>query len=172
MSCPPQSDTSIAAPAISRVSRQHLYRLSLPIILWYHTVRPYYDTSRLPNYSRQQLLTGPSLRMVEYHSTPPIAGSFRLLSSLSSYRFLLYTVPSPSCLSIKPFAVPGFFKAPWASSTLFRVYVLYVSDLHRRCRLSLVPKCHFRPRVRLLPRYATSATRSRRDCDVTSPPLP
>ena len=38
--------------------------------------------------------------------------------------------------------------------------------------LSLVPKCLFRSRVRLPPRYATSAARSRRDCDVTSPLFP
>ena len=57
LSSPPRPDTSSAAPAISRLSRQHVYRLSLPIILWYHTVTPYYDTSRVPNYSRLQLST-------------------------------------------------------------------------------------------------------------------
>ena len=57
LSSPPRPDTFNEAPAISRVSPQHLYRLSLPIILWYHTVTPYYDTSRLPSYSCLQLLT-------------------------------------------------------------------------------------------------------------------
>ena len=91
---------------------------------------PYHDTSRVPNYSRQQLLTRPSLRMVEYHSTPPIPKSFGLLSSGSSYRFLPHTVPSPSCLSITPFTTPGLFQTLRATSTLFPVYALWVSDLH------------------------------------------
>ena len=134
MSCPPWPNTSNAAPAISRVSCQHLYRFSLYIIRWYHTVTPYHDTSRVPNYSSQQLFTLPSLRMVEYHSTPPIPKSFGLLSSGSSYRFLPHTVPFPGCLSITPLSTPGLLQTLRATSTLFRVYVLYVSDLHHPSR--------------------------------------
>ena len=95
---------------------------------------PYHDTSRVPYYSRQQLLTRPSLRMVEYHSTTPIPKSFGLLSSGSSYRFLTHTVHSPGCLSITPLATPGCVQTVRATSMLFRVYVLYVSDLHLASR--------------------------------------
>ena len=131
---------------------------------------PYHDTSRVPNYSRQQLLTRSSLRMVEYHSTPPIPKSFGLLSSGSSYRFLPHAVPSPSCLSITPFTTPGLFQTLRATSTLFPLYPYGCLTSISLLALSLVSKYLFRPRVRLLPRYATGATRSRRDCDVTSPP--
>ena len=135
MPSPPWSDTSNAAPLISRVSHQHLYRLSHPIIRWYHTVTPYDDTSPVPNYSRLQWFRLPSLRMVEYHSTPPISKSFGLLSSGSNYRFLPHAVPSPGCLSITPLATPGLPQTLRATSMLFRVYVLYVPDLHLPSRL-------------------------------------
>ena len=131
LSSPPRRDTSDAAPTISRVSSQHLYRFSLPIILWYHTMTPYHDTSRVPNYSCLQLFTWPSPRMVEYHWTPPTPKSFGLLSSGSSYRFLPHTVPFPGCLSITPLSTPGLLQTLRATSTLFRVYVLYaVSYTH------------------------------------------
>ena len=130
MSCPPWPNTSNAAPAISRVSCQHLYRFSLYIIRWYHTVTPYHDTSRVPNYSCQQLLTRPSLRMVEYHSTPPIPKSFGLLSPGSCHCFLPHTVPFPGCISITPLSTPGLLQTLRATSMPFRVYVLHVSDLH------------------------------------------
>ena len=130
----PRPDTSNTGSAISRESRKHLYCHSLPIILWYHTVASYYHTSRVPNYSRLQLFGLPSLRMVEYHSTPPIPRSFGLLSSGSSYRFLPHTVPFPGCLSITPLSTPGLLQTLRATSTLFRVYVLYVSDLHHPSR--------------------------------------
>ena len=55
VSSSPRPDTSIASPAISCVSHPHLCLLSLPIILWYHAVTPYYDTTRVPNYFRLQL---------------------------------------------------------------------------------------------------------------------
>ena len=86
-------------------------------------VTPYYDTSRVPNYSRLQLFTRQSLRMVEYISTPPISRSFGLLSSGSSYRFLPHTVPSLDCLSNTPLATPGLLQTVRATSMLFRVYV-------------------------------------------------
>ena len=109
--------------------------------------------------------------MVEYRSTPPIPRSFGLLSSGSSYRFLPHTVPSPGCLSITPLATPGLVK-PFGQPLCYSACTSYTCRTSTSLiALSLVPKCLFRPRVPLLPRYATSATRCRRDCDVTSPLL-
>ena len=172
MSCPPWRNTSNAAPAISRVSCQHLYRFSLYIIRWYHTVTPYHDTSRVPNYSSQQLFTLPSLRMVEYHSTPPIPKSFGLLSRalvIVSYPMLFLppaVSPShrlPHLAYSKPFGQPLHYSPCTPYRFLTSIFPL---------ALSLVSKYLFRPRVRLLPRSATGATRSRRDCDVTLAPPP
>ena len=56
LSSPPRQDILKAAPTPPRVSLQHLCRLSILIVIWYHTVTPYYDTSRVPNYSRLQVL--------------------------------------------------------------------------------------------------------------------
>ena len=72
--------------------------------------------------------------MVEYHSRPPTSRSFGLLLSGAGCRFLPHTVPSPGCLSITPLATPGLFQTVRATSMLFRVYVLYVSDLHLASR--------------------------------------
>ena len=69
----PRPNISHVAPTIPRISRQHLHRLSLPIIRWCHTVSPYYDTSRVPSNSRLPAVvhvTKPPNGRV--HSTPPI----------------------------------------------------------------------------------------------------
>ena len=95
-----------------------------------HTVTPYSDTSRVPNSSRLQLFIWPSLRMVEYHLTPPIPRSFGLLSSGTGYRFVPHTVASSGCLSFPPLATPSLRDTLLASSMLFREYALYASDLH------------------------------------------
>ena len=61
---------------------------------------------------------------------------------------------------VKPFGQPLCY-VPFTSYTC-RTSTSFLA-------LSLVPKCLLRPRVQLHLRYATNATRSRRDCDVTSP---
>ena len=62
-------------------------------------------------------------------------GHYVLLSLVSRYRFLPHTVPSPGCLFITPLATPRIFQILRATSTLFRLYVLHVSDLHLPFRL-------------------------------------
>ena len=94
-----------------------------------------------------------SLRMVEYHSTPPMARSFRLLSSSSSHRFLPHAVPPSSCLST-PFTTPGLFQTLRLTSTLFSVYALWVSDLH------------------LPSRFITRSEMSHPTGSTASPPIP
>ena len=83
-------------PAISCVSRPHLYRLS-----------PYYDTSRVPNHYRLQSFrpSKPPNGTVPFDSSNS-RDSVRLLLSYhgTSYQFLPQAVPSPGCLSFPSIA--------------------------------------------------------------------
>ena len=157
----PRPDTSNTGSAISRESRKHLYCHSLPIILWYHTVASYYHTSRVPNYSRLQLFGLPSLRMVEYHSTPPIPRSFGLLSPGSNYRFLPHAVPSPGCVPIATLATTSLPRTFRETSMILRVYVLYVPDPH-------LPSCFITPFEMSLPIARAAAPPLRNECNAFS----
>ena len=139
-SSPPRPDPSNAASAISRVFRPRLRHLSPYHTTSYdniHTVVPYYDASRVPN----------SLRMVEYHSTPPIPRSFGLLLPGPSYSFLPHTAPSPGCLSFPPLATPSYVIPFWHplcySACTPCTRQIFASPLS----VSPVPKCLLRPRV-------------------------
>ena len=111
--------------------------------------------------------------MVGYHLTPPIPRSFELLLSGTRYRLWPQTVPSPGSLSFHPLATPRLRETLLAPSMCYST----CTPCTRRTStfplsVSLVPKCLLWPQVWSLPQYATSARRTRRDCDLTSPRPP